>query len=70
MAKSNTKLYDFARSHLGEGGAKFRRYCGLPSNAAWCAAFVTYVFHESGYDALMADEDVADMIAELESFGL
>ena len=52
MAKSNTKLYDFARSHLGEGGAKFRRYCGLPSDAAWCAAFVTYIFHESGYDAL------------------
>ena len=52
MAKSNTKLYDFARSHLGEGGARFRRYCGLPSGAAWCAAFVTYIFHESDYDSL------------------
>lgn len=37
-----------ASKYIGQGGAKFRKYCGLPSGAAWCNAFVTYIFHEAG----------------------
>lgn len=47
MGKSNTQTYTFAKSFLGQGGAKFRSYCGLPSGAAWCNAFVTYIFHKT-----------------------
>ena len=48
----NTKMYNFAKSFLGKGGATFRTYCGLPSGAAWCNAFVTYIFHKSGNASL------------------
>lgn len=44
----NTEMYNFAKSFLGKGGATFRSYCGLPSGAAWCDAYVTYIFHKSG----------------------
>lgn len=47
MGKSNTATYTFAKSFLGKGGATFRKYCGLPSGAAWCDAFVTYIFHKT-----------------------
>ena len=46
--KSNKELLAFAQKYLGQGGARFRKYCGLPSGAAWCNAFVTYIFHEGG----------------------
>ena len=45
---NNTQTYNLAKSFLGKGGATFRSYCGLPSGAAWCNAFVTYIFHKSG----------------------
>ena len=45
MGKNNTQLLALAKNHLGEGGARFRRYCGM-SGGAWCCAFVTYMFHE------------------------
>ena len=45
MGKSNTQTYDYAKSFLGKGGSTFRSYCGLPSGAAWCDAYVTYIFH-------------------------
>ena len=48
----NTEMYNFAKSFLGKGGAIFRSYCGLPSGAAWCDAYVTYVFHKSGNASL------------------
>ena len=44
MGKNNIQLYAFAKSFLGRGGAIFRQFCGLPSDAAWCAAFVSYIF--------------------------
>lgn len=47
MGKNNTATYTFAKSFLGKGGATFRSYCGLPSGAAWCDAFVTYIFHKT-----------------------
>lgn len=48
----NTEMYNFAKSFLGKGGSIFRSYCGLPSGAAWCNAFVTYIFHKSGNASL------------------
>lgn len=48
----NTEMYNFAKSFLGKGGATFRSYCGLPSGAAWCNAYVTYIFHKSGNASL------------------
>lgn len=47
MGKNNTQTYEYAKSFLGKGGATFRKYCGLPSGAAWCDAFVTYIFHKT-----------------------
>ena len=52
MGKNNTELLAIASKHLGQGGAVFRKYCGLPSGAAWCNAFVTYIFNEGGDAAL------------------
>ena len=48
MGKNNIQLYNLAKSYLGQGGRTFRNYCGLPSGAAWCAAFVTYIFAKGG----------------------
>ena len=50
MGMTNTQLYALAKSYLGDGGSRFRQFCGLPSNAAWCAAFVSYIFAK-GNDA-------------------
>jgi len=47
MGKTNTQTYNYAKSFLGKGGSIFRKYCGLPSGAAWCNAFVTYIFHKT-----------------------
>ena len=44
---NNKQTYNYAKTFLGKGGAIFRSYCGLPSGAAWCDAFVTYVFHHT-----------------------
>jgi hypothetical protein len=52
MGKSNTELLKIAESHLGQGGAKFRKFCGLPAGAAWCNAFVDYVANEGGDSSL------------------
>lgn len=45
---NNIQLYNLAKSYLGDGGSRFRQFCGLPSNAAWCAAFVSYIFAKGG----------------------
>lgn len=45
MGKNNFELLKLAEKHLGQGGAIFRKYCGM-SSGAWCCAFVTYEFHE------------------------
>lgn len=45
MGKNNTQLLALAKKHLGQGGAIFRKFCGM-SGGAWCCAFVTYTFHE------------------------
>lgn len=52
MGKSNTELLKIAQKHLGEGGSKFRRFCGLPAGAAWCNAYVDYVANEGDDESL------------------
>lgn len=55
MGKSNTELLKIAQKHLGQGGSRFRKFCGLPSGAAYCNAFVCYVANEGGDKALYFD---------------
>ena len=55
MGKSNTEQLAIAKKYLGQGGAKFRKYCGLPAGAAWCDAYVTTIFHEAGNASLFCD---------------
>ena len=52
---TNKELLKIAEKHLGEGGSKFRKYCGLPSGAAWCNAFVSYIANEGGVAKLYFD---------------
>ena len=52
MGMNNLQLYNLAKSYLGQGGRTFRNYCGLPSGAAWCAAFVTYIEQKGGNASL------------------
>ena len=52
MGKNNIQLYAFAKSFLGKGGSTFRKYCGLPSNAPWCCAFVRYIFDKGDDSSL------------------
>ena len=52
MGKNNFELLKIAQKHLGQGGAVFRRFCGLPNGAAWCNAFVDYVANEGGDSSL------------------
>lgn len=49
---TNNELLKIAQKHLGQGGARFRKFAGLPSGAAWCNAFVDYVANEGGVSAL------------------
>lgn len=55
MGKNNFELLKIAQKHLGQGGAVFRRFCGLPNGAAWCNAFVDYVANEGGDSSLYFD---------------
>lgn len=50
--KTNKEVLKIALKHLGQGGSTFRKFCGLPSNAAWCNAFVDYVANEGGVKSL------------------
>lgn len=50
--KSNTQQLAIARKYLGQGGSKFRKFCGLPAGAAWCDAFVTTIFAEADNKSL------------------
>lgn len=52
---SNTKLLKLAESYLGQGGSRFRAYCGLGSGQPWCCAFVTYIFHKGDASDLFYD---------------
>lgn len=50
--KTNKEVLKLALRHVGQGGARFRKFCGLPSNAAWCNAFVDYIANEGGVSSL------------------
>ena len=50
--KTNKQVLAIAQKHLGQGGARFRKFAGLPAGAAWCNAFVDYVANEGGVKAL------------------
>ena len=50
--KTNKEVLAIARSHLGQGGARFRKYVGLPAGSAWCNAYVDYVANEGGVKSL------------------
>ena len=52
---TNMEMLAFAKKFLGQGGATFRKYCGLPAGAAYCNAYVTYVFQKSGNSSLFYD---------------
>ena len=41
------ELYQIAKKHIGEGGAKARAYCGM-KGGAWCNAYVCYIFGQGG----------------------
>ena len=52
MGKSSVEQLNIAKKYLGQGGSKFRKFCGLPAGAAWCDAFVTTIFAEAGNSSL------------------
>lgn len=52
MGKNSTEQLAIAKKYLGQGGSKFRKYCGLPGGSAWCDAFVTTIFAEAGNSSL------------------
>lgn len=47
MGKSNVELIAIAKKYLGHGGSEFRKYCGLPSGAPYCDAYITTIFAKS-----------------------
>lgn len=55
MGKSNIEQLNIAKKYLGNGGSKFRKFCGLPAGAAWCDAFVTTIFAEAGNASLFCN---------------
>lgn len=52
MGKNSVEQLNIAKKYLGQGGSKFRKFCGLPAGAAWCDAFVTTIFAEAGNSSL------------------
>lgn len=55
MGKSNFELLKIAQKYLGQGGARFRKFCGLPAGSAWCNAYVDYIAHEGDDSDLYFD---------------
>ena len=50
--KSRTEVLRIAESYLGDGGAVFRKFAGLPAGASYCNAYVDYVAKEGGVSSL------------------
>lgn len=50
--KSNKEVMRIALKYVGQGGARFRKFAGLPNGAAWCNAYVDYVAYEGGVSSL------------------
>ena len=52
---NNFEMLKVAEKYLGQGGSRFRKFCGLPSGAAYCNAYVDYIFNESGNTSLFCN---------------
>lgn len=50
--KTNKEVLNIALKYVGQGGATFRKFCGLPSGAAWCNAFVDYIAYKGDVSSL------------------
>ena len=55
MGKNNIELLSIAKKYLGQGGSVFRKYCGLPAGAAYCNAYVSYIFYKGDDSKLYCD---------------
>ena len=55
MGKNNIEQLAIAKKYLGQGGSRFRKFCGLPSGSAWCDAYVTTIFAEAGNASLFCN---------------
>ena len=49
---TNTELYNIAKKYIGTKGADAKKYCGLPSGAPWCDAYVSFIFYKGGIKSL------------------
>ena len=52
---TNKEALKVARRYLGQGGAKFRAFCGLKSGQPWCNAYVDYCANVAGVSSLYFD---------------
>ena len=50
--KTRTEVLRIAESYLGDGGAVFRKFAGLPAGASYCNAYVDYVANKGGVASL------------------
>ena len=51
--KTNKQLLQVARSQIGKGGAKFRKYVGLADGQPWCDAYVFWLYDPNGCGSLL-----------------
>lgn len=49
------ELVQLAETQLGTRGAQAKAYCGLPSNANYCDAFVSWLFYKEGVKRLFCN---------------
>lgn len=50
--KSRSEVLRIAESYIGDGGAVFRKFAGLPAGASYCNAYVDYVAYKGGVSSL------------------
>lgn len=53
MMKTNTELFAIAKSQLGNGGAKYRKYVGIGKGQPYCDAFVFWLYDANGCGDLL-----------------
>lgn len=52
---TNKQLIAIAQKYIGQGGARFRKFAGLPAGASYCNAYVDYIADEGGVAKLYFD---------------
>lgn len=50
--RSNKDVLKIAQRYLGEDGARFRKFAGLPNGASYCNAYVDYVAYQGDVENL------------------